>query len=224
MNRTPYILLLLTLTAGCATTASDLETLKTDVHHLESDASGAERAVKAGQRYKNRLDGKSGAYLALGKAGLLSVINKFTPYTFKGRYIHSKLSGTFTLSRPAKFKLLPNNQAILRLELRGKGVKVNFSGYGKHKKKLREALAAGILLTLKIRARIDRKRNTLNVYQDVVDVQLRRHNKSSYRNQLQAQLNAKFFKRGHRIPLPSALRGKKAWLLTTSNQLVIGYD
>ena len=161
--------------------------------------------------------------MLIGKADLLKAITGVLPYHFRGREMNERVRGRFKLCKPSNLRLEPRGRVRFNLELTGKDLGIQVKGYGTEKRKAAQALAAGIVVEVLAQLSVNRKTDSLVVTPRCANVRLRRHDSSTYRSYLKSGLNQGLFNSKRSIKLPGHLRGKKAWLMTTENHVVLGY-
>lgn len=214
-------------TAACATTVGDLDRLKTEVGQLRARRKAAQRSLNPLKSHHKRLKaggGGIGTRVLLGKDGILSLAKASLPHRFTGKEAHPKLRGSFTLAKPYDVRIQNNGKVALRMVLTGKNVGIVINGYASHKKKIKAALAAGAILDITAQLTLDRKRNKLFLTLRCTSVHLKKYNDSTYTDAIRKGLNARVFAARKGIALPASMKGKKPFLFSTGNHLVLGRE
>ena len=210
---------------GCATTEGDLKRLKKEVRGLTVRRKASQRALQRLERYEGRLKAGSGGLgdvILVGKEALAGLAKASMPVTFKGKDLHPKLRGNFKLSRPYDLRIKKGGQVALRMVLTGTKVRVAIDGYASHKKKIKAALGAGVILDVTAHLTVNKKTNSLFIYLRCDAAHLKKHDESIYRDNIRKAMNSKVFRNRGGVRLPARMKGRNPDVFTTPNHVVIG--
>ena len=212
---------------GCATSETDLKTLRSKVRGQRDALRSAQGAADAAEKQIKTVGKKSsGTRMYIGRSAMLALIKAELPHHFKGRTLSKKhLKGDLQFRKPRNFKFLSRNRATWTWDFIGKKVKVSLKGVPmtgkKDERKAREALQAGGSMDMTASVWVDWKKKVLRINARCVRANLRKHNTSRHRDMLCKGANKKLFRRQQAVRLPSILAGKKVSATTTPNHLIL---
>ena len=212
---------------GCATTESDLRTLRGKVTQQRNDLNAAKASADAAEAQIKTVGKKSsGKRMYIGKSAMLGAIKGSLPHHFEGSALSRKrLKGKFQFKNARGFKFLSRNRATWTWDFAASKVSVNLKGVPmagkKDARKAKEALQAGGTVSMSASVWVDWKKRVLRINARCVGVKLRKHNTARHRDMLCDGANKKLFNRQQAVKLPAVFAGKKVMATTTPYHLIL---
>ena len=218
------------LVSGCAfqVTEATVKRQKRDNHFLKQEIHGAKQSMRPLQDYVAALEKgqmpHDGFFLMISPKDVTHWGRKaYLPYAFPAKSIHNKISGTFTTKNINNVRFLHSNRLAFRMYLRGRKIGVHYKGdmYKPHIKKIKAGLQAGMAADVVVSLSL--KGGKLVARPKCVDINLRKHNSSTYRSNIKSAINKRFSKTKYVINLPSKSGLSPKYLLTTKNHVIVAY-
>jgi hypothetical protein len=227
MRRTLWLALAAWMLVGCATTESDLRTLRGRVTQQRNDLKAAKASADAAEAQIKTVGKKSSSKrMYIGKSAMLGAIKGNLPHHFSGKSLSRKhLKGKFQFKKARGFKFLSRNRATWTWDFAASKVAVNLKGVPmtskKDERKARDALQGGGTMNMSASVWVDWKKKVLRINTRCVSVKLRKNNTARHRDMLCDGANKKLFNRQQAVKLPAVFRGKKVMATTTPYHLIL---
>ena len=231
MKHFAITLAVLALLVGCsnAITKDSVKAMKREVKYAKQDAYSAKKSVKPLKDYIAALGKggvKEGVYLMVTPADIKKMGTKaFIPYTFSAKELSSKFSGKFVTKKIMNVGMSHSNKLKIRLFLKGKkiGIHEKSALYKSHIPKIKAALHAGVIVDLVVNINLSPKTHGIVARVRCTKVQLKKHNKDLYRNNIKKAINSKMKNKKYRMSLGKVPGLTPAELFTTGHHVVVHY-
>jgi hypothetical protein len=229
-NNSIVVLIALSLASCGHLTQEDVARMKNEVKFAKRDLKSSQRSLQPMQDYIGDLQQGTpddATYLMVSPSDIKKAgIKAFIPYKFPAKSIHNKISGKLTTKKILSVQVLHSNKLKISLLIVGKNIKVHYKGnlYKPHIKKIKQAIQAGMRVDLIVNLSMSKTGNSLIARVRCKDLQLKKHNESTYRNNIKGAVNASLGKKKYVIPL-ALVKGKKPrQLITTAHHVIVKYD
>lgn len=229
MSPRPLALLALAV-CSCGVSRTTVNRLQTEVQRDRSELEAARSSAAPLEAYARGLRagsfGAPATFVFLTPAEIARAAAEWLPYEMPAQdLIGPDASGRVVVQQITAPQLLSRNRLKLRLFFRAVSLNIRNvpKAYAGHVQKVKEGAMAGVWADIEATVVFSPKTGGLSIRATCTDVNLSRHNDSTYRSQLMEYINVRMLNRPLLFAAPVVNGAPPSALFTTAHHVVLQY-